>query len=187
MSATKAWEHSQIASALAGLDALAHALEAKWGCGRLRLLVDTDLRARFDRQRDRLDETLFGDPAWNDVKPAVEAMQRGWKALDGAAEAADAQMLCPRVWETTMPDGRVLAIVPTVADAHHVIADGRSLVVWTLAEVAQLAAGCDLVNATKLQFPGATVAAVKDPTASAPFIEPLAGGDPDDELPPWED
>jgi hypothetical protein len=47
-----------IRAALDGVDAVATAMERKWGVGRLRLLVGDDLRARFDAQRARLDAAI---------------------------------------------------------------------------------------------------------------------------------
>ena len=43
-----------IRAILDGLDPVAHEMERKWGVGRLRLLVDDSLRARFDAQSDKL-------------------------------------------------------------------------------------------------------------------------------------
>ena len=43
-----------IRAILDGLDPVAHAMERKWGVGRLRLLVGDSLRARFDAQSDKL-------------------------------------------------------------------------------------------------------------------------------------
>ena len=179
MTAIAAWEHDQIRSALAGLDAVAHECELRWGRGRLRLLVDDDLRARFDRQRRRLDESLMDKPRWNDVRPVIEAMRRGWQVLDLAAAQAGCQPLAPEVWETTLPDGRVVAVVRSIAEASGVEPTGRDVTVWTLDEVGRVIAGHSLVDAVKRRFPGATVAAVRDPTGvDGPEMEDL-----DDALP----
>ena len=48
-------------AAIDQLDATARSMEARWGVGRLRLLVDLDLAARFDRQRDRLRHAIAAD------------------------------------------------------------------------------------------------------------------------------
>ena len=59
-----------------GVDAVAIAMEARWGAGRLRLLVDDSLREKFDRQR-----FLFNAAIWHgDMQaggPAVTAHDRG--------------------------------------------------------------------------------------------------------------
>ena len=43
-----------------GADKVAVEMEKKWGCDRLRLLVDTELREKFDRQR-----YLFNAAVWH--------------------------------------------------------------------------------------------------------------------------
>jgi hypothetical protein len=41
-----------------GADAVAIEMERKWGCDRLRLLVSTELREKFDRQRFLLNQAI---------------------------------------------------------------------------------------------------------------------------------
>ena len=43
---------------LDGLDETARQMEGKWGVGRLRLLVDDALRAKFDAQKVKLDAAI---------------------------------------------------------------------------------------------------------------------------------
>ena len=62
-------------------------LDRKWGIGRLRLLVDDALRARFDQQRRLFNAALVnGDE--EQVALHGAAMRRGWDALDAAATEA---------------------------------------------------------------------------------------------------
>ena len=73
-----------VKAAVDGVDFYARTLKEKWGVERLRLLVDADLRAKFDAQRQLFNDALFG----NKAKPIIEhaeAMMRGWRALDEAA------------------------------------------------------------------------------------------------------
>jgi hypothetical protein len=66
-----------------GLGQLALAMERKWGVDRLRLLVSDLLRAKFDEQKDRLDQALAtNNEAF--VRAQVEGMRRAWTALDRA-------------------------------------------------------------------------------------------------------
>jgi hypothetical protein len=137
-------------------DAEAAMAEEFWGVGRLRLLVGTELRERFDRQR-----YLFNQAIWHgtleDVKREAARMAKAWRALHAAAKEAGHRPIGAEVWETTFSDGTVVALVRTCAEAHKVIADGRKVVVYTLDEVRTLLEGSRLVNVVKATFPGATV------------------------------
>jgi hypothetical protein len=145
---------------LDGVDALAIAMEAKWGADRLRLLVDAGLREKFDRQRYRLNEAIR-DGTLVDIQTECARMTTAWRALDAAADLAGADRLDPKVWEVAMPDGTVLAIVQGNADAHRVAASGRGVAVYALEEVALLLGSHQDVLRAKRAWPGATVTAVR--------------------------
>lgn len=147
-----------------GVDAVAKAAEAEWGVERLPMLVDTDLRAKFYRQGAKWEEALRA--AWGakiltrDLLDAVAAksaaMQRAWAALIDAASVAGHRPIRPEVWEARLKDGSVAAIVQTNAEAAHVLADGRHVNVWTLAEVANVIDALpDAIGQAKTVFPGA--------------------------------
>jgi hypothetical protein len=144
-------------------DALALEMERTWGVGRLRLLVDTTLRERFDKQR-----ALFNGAIWHGDLEAVRdqsaRMCKGWRALDAAATAAGKQHLAPTVWESATPDGEVIAVVRDNADAHAALADGRALTVYTMAEVARLLAASPALAKIKAVAPSATVEAARQIT-----------------------
>jgi hypothetical protein len=152
-------ETYRIQAMVDGLDQLALEMEGKWGVGRLRLLVSDLLRARFDEQKDRLDQALAtNNEAF--VRAQVGGMRRAWTALDLAASEAGEMPLAPQVWECVLPDsGEIVSLVRTNAEAHHVARASR---VFTLAEVAILIAalGNALLEAKK-QFPGATVTSIR--------------------------
>ena len=118
-----------------GLDQVALAMERKWGVGRLRLLVSDLLRARFDEQKDRLDQAL----ATNNegfVRAQVEGMRRAWYALDRAAHEAGEAPLSPEVWECVLPGtGELVSLVRTEAEAHCIARAGR---VFTMAQIGTL-------------------------------------------------
>ena len=61
------------------------------------------------------------------------------------------------MWETTLSDGTVVALVRTMAEAHAVVASDRKVAVYTLDEVRALLESHSLVNRVKATFPGATV------------------------------
>jgi hypothetical protein len=174
-------------SVLDEADAVAAAMEAKWGCGRLRLLVGSELREKFDRQRYLLNRAIWhGD--LEDVRREAPRMVKAWNALDRAATEAGAKPLDPKVWEVTQPNGRVAAIVQTSEDAHFVVADGRKVDVYTLEEIARLLEGYPGLSKIKHAFPGASVVEVRKSVADPldafsdsrqPIDEPLL----DDEIP----
>jgi hypothetical protein len=168
------------------LDVLAAAMERKWGCDRLRLLVPVELREKFDRQRYLTNQAIWhGD--LEAVRTQARRMQAAWRALDKAAVGAEAATLAPEVWEVTLADGSVAAIVREDWQASLVSGDGRFVRVFTLAEVGRLLAGsaaASFAAAAKVVFPGATVTAVRshigDPLHR---IHDTSGGF--DDLLPW--
>jgi hypothetical protein len=149
-----------IESDIDGVDHAAVQMEAKWGVGRLRKIVSFDLRAKFDRQAK-----LFNDAVWSgDVggtRRHGEAMVRAWAALDAAATEAGEQPLSPDVWETQTPDGEVVAIVRTNAEAAMLTRANRAMQVWTLAEIGNVIGHYGLtIGTAKGVFEGATMTAV---------------------------
>jgi len=146
---------------LDGLDALACEMERKWGVGRLRLLVNDLLRARFDAQKDKLDAAIrSGQVRYLQVQ--ADGMRRAWAALDAAATQAGHPPLSPEVWECVLPEsGEVVAIVRSEAEAHHVCRERR---VFSLAEIGRLIAGLGAqALAVKRVFTGAEVTGVSTP------------------------
>ena len=142
-----------------GLDQVTHAMERKWGIGRLRLLVSDLLRAKFDEQKDRLDAAI-GSGQENCVRIHAEGMRRAWQALDIAAINAGEKPLAPEIWECRLPgSGEVVALVRTETDAHHIARECR---VFTVAEIGALIAGLgDAVLEAKRVFPGAAITGVR--------------------------
>lgn len=138
----------------------------EWGRDRLPLLVDDEMRAKFNRQRlrwssayraaweaDRLTKAML-----DDVQSAAGGMRRAWAALGAAASEAGHRPLSPDVWETILEDGTVCAVVRTNADASKVIANGRHVAVYTLAEVAAVIDALpQALQIAKTVFPGAQV------------------------------
>lgn len=159
---------------LDGVDTTAKNAEAEWGVDRLPGLVDPELRARFYRQRVKWQEALTA--AWDakmltrDMLDAVAqksaAMQRAWAALEDAASVAGHRPIGAEVWEARLKDGSVAAVVRTNAEAAKVLADGRHLSVWTLAEIANVIDALPAaLGMAKTVFPGAK------------FVAPAVGGD----------
>jgi hypothetical protein len=152
------------------MDIVARDLERHWGVDRLRLLVEPDLREKFDRQRYLVNHALETGSI-EDVKRECQRMVKAWRACDRAAHDAGHRRLSPEVWEIGLADGSVLALCRSTDDAHAYRADGRATVVWTLDEVAQMVSGQHFVQSVKREFPGAAVVAARAP------VDPLRGTD----------
>jgi hypothetical protein len=149
-----------------GVDKAATMAEDRWGVGRLPMLVDGDMRARFMRQgarfREALDEAYASSMLTADqlqaVQKAAEGMERAWAALDKAATESGCTPVDPDIWEAVLEDGSIACIVRTTADASKVLRDGRALNVWTLDEVARAIDHLpEIVRQAKETWPGATV------------------------------
>lgn len=187
MSAPNSWARSN-GTYIAGrayldeADQTAAEMEAKWGAGRLRLLVAPDLREKFDRQRYLLNQAIWHGEL-EGVRREAMRMVNAWLALDRAAVAAGKATLSPQVWETTLQDGTVAAIVPSVEHAKHVIAEDRNVRVFTLDEIARLLSAYPQLVEAKAVFPGATVERISRDVHD-PLDAILDTGDPlDDPIP----
>jgi hypothetical protein len=163
------WDRSSegVARTIQGLvqsaDLVADAMERKWGVGRLRMLVGDELRERFDRQWAKWQDAYAAQDI-DATRRHTEAMRRAWAALDAAAEAAGHEPLRPETWEARMPDGAVLTIVRTIAEAHAIGPDTTERRVWTLDEIARVLhawEGLRWVDAARASFPGARVDALR--------------------------
>jgi hypothetical protein len=145
---------------LDGADETACEMEAKWGADRLRLLVDAELREKFDRQRYLLNQAIWHGEL-EEVRRESNRMVNAWLALDRAATAAGKQPLSPQVWEIALEDGSVAAIVPDGAHARHVVSEGRQVAVYTLDEIGRFLSVYRDVAQAKLTFPGAEVVQIR--------------------------
>ena len=139
-------------------------VERKWGVDRLIWVVGGNLRDRFEKQMDLLNEAI---DKMQDVEHQVDVTLRGVAALEQAAIAAGVQPLGGEWIEGKMPDGRVLAVVPNDYEVSRVKRDNREMVVYSVDEIGRLLADWDAsktVDAVKAVFPGATVEKVKTRT-----------------------
>lgn len=144
--------------ALVPTDAAFTASEAKWGVGRLeRLVSETTLmsyRKGWTAYRKAIED---GDIlALQAIGPKMVA---ALAYMDREATTAGHQPLAVDVWEATLTDGTVLAIVKTMPEAHALVAskNGRQRLIYSLAEVARIIEHYEIANAVKLSFPGATI------------------------------
>lgn len=154
--------YTAIQAHIDGVDHVASEMERKWGVGRLRLLVTADLRERFDAQREKFNRAIWSHDL-EAVSVHAPAMVRAWQALDREATECGCAELEPVVWEGRKPDGTVMAVVRTPAEAHAVTADGRHTEVWTLDELIRVATanGAQIIGDVMKVFPGARVEEVR--------------------------
>jgi hypothetical protein len=124
-------------AALDGVDHLAATMERKWGAGRLRLLVTAEWREKFDRQRYKLRRAIEQGPL-PELQNEAARMEAAWTHLDYLATYHEAPVLAPLVWEIALPDGTVAALCYDHADAAAVDTDGRTVVVYSLDELANI-------------------------------------------------
>ncbi len=162
----------RVQSTVDGVDALAVEMERRWGVGRLRLIVDDELRRKFDRQARLWNDALWEGPTASDAIYHGQAMARAWQALDRAAGEAGCAQLETEVWEVGLEDGTVAALVRTGAEAHEVVREGRAMKVYTMAEIGRLLDAFPEIIKAKDVFPGSIVTAVREPLPELP-----AGGD----------
>ena len=153
------YDQDAVTAAMIGFDEAARASEAKWGVGRLVSLVSDATRLSFHRgweawhkaQTDRDEYTLLA---------IIPKMVRALGIMDAEAARLGHAPLDINVWETRAPDGRVLAIVRTAAEASAVVRSGRAMTVYTLEEIGRLLRKIETIDAIKLEFPGARVSRV---------------------------
>lgn len=163
-----------------GVDAARAAAEAEWGSERLPLLVDEELRIKLRKQQARW--SVAYQAAWQSnmltrdqleaVQSAAGGMLRAWTALGAAASEAGHRPLNPEVWEARLSDGTVLAVVRTNDEAAHVVASGRAVAVYTLAEVANVIDALPAaLQMAKVVFPGAKVTGHSMAPADRSWVE----------------
>lgn len=129
------------------VDAVAHAMEVKWGVGRLQFLVAQEWGERFLSQKRKFHNAVHhGSPA--DVEIEAERMITAWTYLDRlATEGGKATMqgLPVAVSEWVGPDGVVWMVVSGAKEAHWLAkwlegqGDPRKRQVWSVEEISRLA------------------------------------------------
>lgn len=145
-------------------DQLGVDMDRKWGVGRLRMLVNEQLREKFDRQR-----YLMAHARWEgtleDVRREGDRMAKAYRALDKAATEAGAKPVDPDVWEVGIEHGIfkgvVVAIVKQDEAVAKVQAEGRHTIVYSLDEIARLISHDNFSMTVKQVFEGGEVMPAK--------------------------
>lgn len=152
----------EMVAALSNLDALARAMERKWGAARLPALVPDELCQKFYRQRQKL-AAASHEHRDEDTIAEAKRMETAWRYLDQEATRLGAEPIHPCVWETTLSDGTVVGLVRDEDEAAAVDPVERKMMVYTLAEVARLIEAMPTVMAIKDKWPGVTVKETRVP------------------------
>ena len=142
------------------VDLVARDMEARWGADRLRLMVDPELRAKFDSQRHKLDRAIWYG-SLDDVRTEARRMIKAWKALDAKATEMGRERLKPTVWEIPLPNGTVAALVRYNEDVKDVSVDSRWVQIYTMDEIGRLIAGFPEIVKAKEIWKGAEITAVR--------------------------
>ena len=177
---TRPEDIDRLTFALAPIDQAMHASELKWGVSRIERLVSPATLAAYKRGWDAYREAIETGDA-ETITALAPKMVAALAYMDREATDAGhptlAALAC--VWEAPLPDGSVMVVVRTLAEAHAVtravsgresglppditiairdhIHQGRSLVVVSLSEVAHVMAAHGFVVPIKGEFPGAQV------------------------------
>lgn len=146
------------------VDLIAAQMERKWGVDRLRLLVDKELREKFDRQRYKINQAIWHG-SLEDVRQESRRMVKAWQALDRAATDAGKAQAAPEVWEIALSKGGTAVILRDWQDAALFEAqrENRHAAVYTLEEIGRLIEGFPEVIKAKQVFPGAEVTKTRGP------------------------
>lgn len=128
-------------SKLVELEAEKRQHENKWGVGRVINLVDVDFRIKVWTQSER----VWAAQEAQDIekaRAAADGMIRAWRAMDAWATAEGIEPVGQvKAIEWEMPDGSVLAVVSTEADAaayHRMRPDVEDRHVWSIQEIAKM-------------------------------------------------
>lgn len=150
----------RIQSALMDHDREMHQAEKIWGVDRLPYLVSHDLRQKFWKAQEQLNEAIRANDG-DRVADRAANVRRGLEMIVKAAGEAKECPLDAEVWECPMPGGTgVLRLVRAFPEHSARLEPRDGVVTWTLEEVARVLEGMQLINVVKDQMPGAYVHAV---------------------------
>ena len=115
--------HDEVAPYVAHHDRLASDCEARWGIGRLPEIVEPELAQKF-----RLQQRLLFDAMYNgtlaDQKSTIQAMTRGWEALDKRAKELGRDQVSEK-WFEVETDRGLVAVCADIATAEKATRTGR--------------------------------------------------------------
>jgi hypothetical protein len=154
--------HDIMQAALQDFDRALHHTEKAWGVDRLPLLVSQETRLKWWKAVDALNEARFTGNA-DRVKTLAANLVKGLQHLEDEALTANRKTLDPEIWETPLPDGRVLRVVRTWPERAHSPDSDPNVVTYTLEEVGRLLGSQAFLSAVKKEWPAAHVTEVRSP------------------------
>lgn len=142
------------------LDDLASSMERRWGIDRLPRLMPQAWRTKFDTLKAQLDAAITSG---SDTTEAATALAKAWRMMDAKATEQGSFPLPPACYSIRCED----SIVEIAETQEHATAllwwaknEGRTVAVWTLAEVATVLNLHGIAHKAKEVFPGAMVTAM---------------------------
>lgn len=158
------------------LDHVALEYEAKWGVDVLPGLADADMQKKWNRQMEKLNDAIEGGRL-NDAVGLVQGTMRGYKALEDHVLSRGYKPNPPDVWDVQHPEsGQIYRICKNNIDARR--GSDKSVVTYTLQEVARILEAQQLVNVVKSQFENSKVTKVGNKTK-----DPFDFSKPDSDMP----
>lgn len=143
------------------LDETAKEMERRWGVDRLPRLVTPETVARFRHWADKLNAAI--EAGADNVAELAGIVERGWRAMDAEATARGCFPLPPACYSVEV-DGHIVEIAQDQTHATALIwnarNEGRTVAVWTLAEVATVLRQHGVAHKAKEVWPGALVTAL---------------------------
>jgi len=123
-------DHDRYRRALVPIDQAFFASETKWGVGRLERIISPGTFAAYHRGWDayRVALDACDGAALEEIGPKMIA---ALAFMDAEAVAGGHQPLAPDTWEHGMPDGTVLVVVRTGAEASAVIRAEKAATAYT--------------------------------------------------------
>lgn len=134
------------------LDDVAVSHEVRWGIGRLEQLASPELRVKWDRQVEKVNAAIRAQDI-NGLYGLVEGSIKGWAALEADALAQGHKPNDAQYWEIKLPESEfTYRVYKTTTDAHSSAPEG--VIRYSMAEVARILEGHQLVNAVKKRIGG---------------------------------
>jgi hypothetical protein len=153
--------------ALGPLDTATRAMDLKWGVDRLPELVSAEMNQKYAFSVGRLNEAYDASNPTDTAAWAAVCI-RGLAAMDAEAAAAGCPQASSDVWQL-QACGLTYGLIRDTAHWPAAKAAHPGLTILTMQEVAHLLQGYQdslpTVDAIKTAFPGATISAVRQPTA----------------------
>lgn len=137
-------------------------MDKRWGVDRLPEIVSPESAAKWGKAMAGLNSAIQDEDA-DKVKFWVEVCLRGLKAMDDEAFKAGHPLSDPQIWEYEF-EGQIYGIIEDGRNWPAAYANRPNIVIFTMREVAIAlhAHRNGLVEAVKMNFPGAQITAIAD-------------------------